>query len=210
MSKVMTLPQMAKNGLADWLNVQDWDLWTTLSTSYELTLPGARRAVTRFHDKRSKFSPCRVFFATEKFDVKDGFHLHSLWKFEGNIFKKENYKDFVADWRTVCRTDKANVYSEKYYKEFGAHKYISKYITKEITDYDFFDTNSQFKEKIGNDIHRMDKIIRSMTAKKKIEKLCKKYEVNYDDVRKEWKEECMENAIWYNDIDKEKTRIYGY
>lgn len=208
-TKSTNLRVNAKNGLANWLNNQEWNLWTTLSTGYELTLPGTRRAMIRFHDKVSKTNPCQVFWAAEKFDVKDGFHLHTLWKFQNEIHNRETYCQFVNDWRTICKTNSANVYSKTYKMEMGAHKYISKYITKQITDYDYFDTNSMNKETINNNPQKFNEIGRNISAKRKIEKLCKKYGVEYQDVKKDYYEELKENKIWYEDISKIEKQIYS-
>ena len=199
----------AKNGLADWLGNQNWNLWTTLSTGYELTLPATRRAMIRFHEKVSQTNSCKVFWASEKFDVKDGFHLHTLWNFQNKIHDRETYGQFVKDWKTCCNTNSANVYSQTYKPNMGAHKYIAKYITKKITDYDFFDTNSMNKETINNNIQKFNEIGRNISAKRKIEKLCKKYEVKYEDVKKDFYEEQKENRSWYEDISKVEKQIYS-
>jgi hypothetical protein len=163
----------------------------------------------RFHDKVSKTNPCQVFWAAEKFDVKDGFHLHTLWKFQNEIHNRETYCQFVNDWRTICKTNSANVYSKTYKMEMGAHKYISKYITKQITDYDYFDTNSMNKETINNNTQKFNEIGRNISAKRKIEKICKKYGVEYQDVKKDYYEELKEKKIWYEDISKIEKQIYS-
>lgn len=209
MLKSTNLRSKAKNELAEWLNGQNWNLWTTLSTSYELTLPAARRSMIRFHDKVSQTNSCRVFWASEKFDVKDGFHLHTLWSFDNQIHDRETYGQFVKDWRTVCNTNSANVYSETFKKDWGACKYLSKYITKQITDYDFFDSNSTNKESINNNLQKFNEIGRNISARRKIEKLCKQANVNYIDVKREIFEEKKANEFWYNDISKIEKQIYG-
>lgn len=208
MSKSTNLRENAKNGLAQWLNNQQWNLWTTLSTGYELTLPAARRSMLRFHDKVSQTNPSKVFWAAEKFDVKDGFHLHTLWKFDNKIHDKETYQKFVNDWRTCCKTKSANVYSKTYKMEMGAHKYISKYITKEVTDYDYFDSKLTTMEKINNNIQKFNEIGRNYSAKRKIEKLCKKYGVNYDDVKKDFNQEQIENHTWYENVSTIEKQVY--
>jgi hypothetical protein len=209
MDKSTNLRAISKIALGNWLNEREWHLWTTLSTGYELTLPGARRSIIRFHDRVSKTNPCQVFWASEKFDVKDGFHLHTLWKFQNKIYDKETYRQFVKDWRTISNTKSANIYSEKYKKDMGAHKYISKYITKQITDYDYFDTSSKNRETINNNIQKFNEIGRNISAKRKIEKLCKEAGVEYLDVKKEIFEEWEQNNFWYNDIQKIEKEIYG-
>lgn len=209
MSKLMTLPQMAKLGLCEWLDGKKWDTWTTLTTQYELTLPGARRAMIRFQDLTDKIAPSAVFWVAEKFDCKDGFHLHSLWNFDKAISNKINYELFKQSWKTAVNNEKAFCYSEHYQKHFGAHSYLAKYITKGITDYDFFDSRSGFREKIGDSTMHMNAIIGKAKSKKTIDRLCEKYGVNYEDVMNDFKIEQKEKPI-YLDIEKEQKLIYGY
>ena len=210
MSKIIGLPQLAKSGLCDWLDSKDWDTWTTLTTKYELTLPGARRSMIRFQRLTDKIAPSSVFWVAEQFDCKDGFHLHSLWNFGGAISNKTNYSLFKEAWKTSANNDKAFCYSERYRKSKGAHSYLAKYITKGITDYDYFDSRSPNRELLGNDVMQISKIVKRSQSKRKIIQQCKKAFVQYEDVMNEWKEEVKENRIWYNDLEKEQKEIYGY
>ena len=57
-------------------------------------------------------------------------------------------------------------------------------------------------------MQKFNEIGRNISAKKKIEKLCKKYGVKYEDVKKEFYEEQKENKIWYEDISKIEKQIY--
>ena len=203
--KNKNLRQLSKESLANWLNEQNWNLWTTLSTGYELTLPAARRSMIRMHDLVKKENNCRVFWAAEEFDVKDGFHLHTLWSFDDKIHNREKYIEFVRNWRTVCNTKKANVYSEIYQKDFGATKYLSKYITKAITDYDYFDANSNNLERINNNTMRfLGK--EQLIARSKIERYCKKNNLNYVEFRNEKYKELHEKK--YDDIKQIEKEIF--
>lgn len=208
-NKCRKLAVNAKIGLSDWLQKQEWNLWTTLSTGYELTLPSTRRAMIRFHDKVSQTNPCQVFWASEKFDAKDGYHLHTLWKFNNKIHDRETYQQFVNDWRIVCQTKSANVFSRTYKMDQGAHKYIAKYITKNCTDYDYFDSNSKHKENINNNLQKFNEIGRNISARRKIDKLCLKYGVKYEDVKKDYFEEKVQNSTWYENINKIEKQIYS-
>lgn len=89
----------------------------------------------------------------------------------------------------------------------GAHKYISKYITKQITDYDYFDSSLISKETINNNIQKFNEIGRNISAKRKIEKLCKQYGVEYKDVKSDYYQEIMDNKIWYEDINKIESKL---
>ena len=203
--KNTNLKQIAKNSLADWLNDQDWQLWTTLSTGHELTMSSARRSMVRMHDLVRKENNCRVFWAAEKFDVKDGFHLHTLWSFDNKIHDRDKYREFVKNWRIVNKTNRANVYSETYRKDFGAAKYLSKYITKQITDYDYFDGNSNNLERINNNTMRfLGK--EQLIAKSKIERYCKRNGLNYQEFKNEKYKELIEPK--YEDLELINRQIY--
>ena len=201
MLKSTNLRVNAKIGLSNWINDHKWNLWTTLSTGYELTLPSTRRAMIRFHEKVSKTNPCQVFWASEKFDVKDGFHLHTLWKFQNEIYDKATYGQFVNDWRSVCKTKQANVYSKSYKMNMGAHEYISKYITKQCSDYDYFDANSGYREKINDDVMRADLVKRKTIAMEQISKACRDANVNFIDVKNEVNQKWIDEHCWYEDIE---------
>lgn len=205
MTKNTGYKSISKQAIGDWLDTENWDLWTTLSTGYELTLPAARRSMVRFHDKLSSNNQVKLFWASEKFDVKDGFHVHALLKFSTKIYERSMYRDFVNNWRDVCNTRNANVYSERYKTSMGAHKYISKYITKSITDYDYFDTNLINRETINNNIQKFNEIGRNIKARKQIEKMCKQVGGNYTDLKKDYYEELNENKKWYEDIHRQQV-----
>lgn len=74
--------------MSDYLLQTEWNHFVTLTTGYTLTLNAARRLAERFHKIISKelflpyFNTCKLFFVAEKFQVKDGFHLHGLLAYE--------------------------------------------------------------------------------------------------------------------------------
>ena len=61
-----------KESYINWINELDWTFFTTLTTKYELTQKSARRAVERFHRHLKEISDnqCKIFFVTEKYEVK--------------------------------------------------------------------------------------------------------------------------------------------
>lgn len=142
--------ELSKEGMANFLDNHPWHLWTTLSTEYGLTMKSARRSMERMSDRVAKdIGQHSVFWAAEPFDVKEGYHIHSLWQFDAVNWKSDNksmYKQFVGAWRTISAIDRANVYSERYDKGKGAHHYCAKYISKNLSDYDIFTTGSNEKE----------------------------------------------------------------
>lgn len=188
--KGRNLKHISKEALSEYLNEQPWTLWTTLSTGYELTLPSARRSIGRMFDRvSSKYPNTKLFWAAEQFDVKDGFHLHSLWSFDSLIWSgdtKKIYQDFRNDWKIVSNTDKAAMFSERYEKNKGAHSYLSKYITKEITDYDLFDSNSTFKDYKQNNVKTMNEIGRSAKANRLLRKYCEDNDTTIPELKKKY------------------------
>ena len=64
---------------SNYLASQPWTWFCTMTTGYELTLKSARRLVERTTDNWKKLDPdVRVFWAAERFECKDGYHLHAL------------------------------------------------------------------------------------------------------------------------------------
>lgn len=70
-----------KSHYVAWLNSFKWTHFVTLTTPYELTLKSSRRLAERFHAKLKEhhFEPI-LFWVAEKYEVKDGYHLHALLK----------------------------------------------------------------------------------------------------------------------------------
>ena len=116
----------------------------TLSTPYALSIQSARRALERYKNLLNKsISKCTIFFASEPFDLKEGYHLHCLLALEkNNISNYHIKKRIIENWRITTGTSNINgksarIYLKKYFKNKGAHNYISKYIHRKNSDYDF-------------------------------------------------------------------------
>jgi len=79
-----------KSQYAEWLNTFEWTHFVTLTTPYELTLKSSRRLVERFHAKlkENHYEPI-IFWVAEKYENKDGYHLHLLLKLNRKISKHE-------------------------------------------------------------------------------------------------------------------------
>ena len=55
-------------GYSDWINDQPWTNFPTFTTSYELTLPSARRLMERTHLAFKRYAgDCRLFWVAEPF-----------------------------------------------------------------------------------------------------------------------------------------------
>jgi len=123
-----------------YLDHRQWQLWTTLTTGRELTLPGARRSINKLSQylKENNY-PAEIFWAAEPFDLKEGYHLHSLIRFqdiECGQDNKPHYNALVKGWRQITGDTTARIYSERYKQDKGAHYYVGKYISKSRCDYD--------------------------------------------------------------------------
>lgn len=125
-----------------WLKDQHFDTFATFTTKQELTLQGSRRMAERFHNN---FDMLKMFWAAEPFDIRNGFHFHALLNTK-NEFGMTNYQrkqlwDYWTNEREYGISD-----FTKITKEFGADwttEYITKYIAKSLTDYDFYDQDNR-------------------------------------------------------------------
>lgn len=127
--------------MGSWLKGYDWTHWVTFTTPYEMTMKSARRAMHRVHNNFDTQGPCTMFWAAEPFDVKDGYHTHALLK----VHSQMSFKTIFDLWQKASGGKKGN-YSridiQEYKKELGAGHYVSKYITKQLSDYDFLTPGS--------------------------------------------------------------------
>jgi len=145
--------------LGDFLETLDWDFFATLTTQQEMTLKGARRFINKYHEKILQSDPnTLLFWAAEKHAVKRGFHLHALihcgykstnaFSFLRCTFnavsnnKRKYVQNFINSLSVDCHNTKlgnssSRIHLLKYQKKKGASHYLAKYITKQVTDYDF-------------------------------------------------------------------------
>lgn len=143
-----TLANSSRVAMGEWLGGMDWDYWATLTTRRELTLKSARRAAMGFEKFLSKAGNTQIFFAVEPFDIKEGYHLHALMKLPTNL----SYRNIVEVWQHVSGNKKKRkgkewnaIKLEKYNPKLGAGHYLSKYITKELSDYDMIGSKIKYK-----------------------------------------------------------------
>ena len=120
--------------LGKWLGGHDWTFWATPTTGYTMTLNSARRAMHRLHDILDRRSPTTMFWAAERFDCKEGYHTHTLIK------TNDDFNLIVQAWQKASGGIKEGSWQriqlDHYDKQLGASHYLSKYVTKKITDYD--------------------------------------------------------------------------
>lgn len=86
---------------SDHLFGQSW--FATLTTQYTLTLPSARRAAQRFVDvAKRKQHKIAVFWFAEKYEAKDGYHLHAL------VSSTATRKELNELWCVASRANRSN------------------------------------------------------------------------------------------------------
>lgn len=147
-----------KEAYISYLETLPWTFFLTGSTRYELTLKSVRRLAERFY-QYIKNEDSRFFWVAEKFELKDGYHMHGLLsipnKYEdldpdGKIL----FLNLVDQWQRASGTktiitktdnsisiewDKSNwnaLNLKKYDKKRGAGGYCAKYVFKNDADYD--------------------------------------------------------------------------
>jgi hypothetical protein len=144
------------NAFAMMINQHDWSHWCTFTTRREMTLRGARRFAKNialdFCMPTILCNETRFLWAAEPFDVKDGYHIHALI-------------DVPKTWKGLkqIETSKRQRYGvshfEAYDKRLGANHYIGKYISKELSDWDFHQytmLNPPEKHEIVKGVKRID------------------------------------------------------
>ena len=72
--------------MATWLQGQEWQMFVTLTTPWELTIASGMRSVERFFDRARKNvfngAEARMFYVMERYELKDGYHLHGLLNYD--------------------------------------------------------------------------------------------------------------------------------
>lgn len=142
-----------KKSLVKYLETISWDFFFTGTTGYDLTLPAARRLANRFFEGFKKQGDI-FFWVAEKFECKDGFHIHGLIK-AGNQYgsldpeNKLLYRSLIDQWQSSVGNKAMSNQSgeivwskwhrvdlQKYNPGQGATGYCGKYILKRQADYD--------------------------------------------------------------------------
>jgi len=155
MTNIQDLSQKSKKAYVSWLEAQEWTFFITGSTRYELTLKSLRRLMERWFEV-VKTDGSRLFWAGEKFELKDGYHGHGLLYIPNdrleidpdNIFLFQRLVDAwqlmtgnkaVANHNGKIEWSKEGwnaLHLKRFEKKRGGGGYCSKYVFKEGADYD--------------------------------------------------------------------------
>lgn len=133
-----------RNEFGDYLKSIYFDYFCTFTTPYKMTLPSARRAVERFGKLIEKYYPKYfMFWSAEPFDLKEGYHLHSLIKTNSNSTTTYLDKKVINEiWQIATKGSSIKAKSNKVdIRKYKAGKrgsnYFCKYIKRPHSDYDF-------------------------------------------------------------------------
>jgi hypothetical protein len=129
---------LISNDYGNWLSGTEWTHFMTGTTRNEMTMNSARRQAEGYHKWLSMGGDTTMFFAAEPFDVREGYHIHALVKLPELL----DYKDAVLMWQKVTGAKKKSEWNRIELKAYdnrkGASYYCGKYITKNLSDYDYF------------------------------------------------------------------------
>jgi len=120
-----------KEALAGFLDKVDFDYFCTFTTRLPISLYSTRRIADKLCDHVQAGSSSSVFWAAENFAVRDGFHFHALMRMDPPYTKLELFDWYFQKYGRVDIIDNRSPD-----RQLAASYYVSKYVTKKITDYD--------------------------------------------------------------------------
>ena len=100
-----------------------------------ISMPAVRRAVGRYC---LKLKPAAIWWATEEGGRFGRHHVHALMRLTPNQLRYKN--PWSQAFRWFGRSE-----VEEYDPEKGASHYVSKYVTKELADFDFWTRRSGYR-----------------------------------------------------------------
>ena len=110
----------------DWLKAQEWSYFATFTTSFPLTLKSARRLILKLADKTCPTQGDLLFWVAERFEVREGYHMHALVK------SRIGATEIWSWWKKRYGRAQVLIYDPN----VGGAGYVAKYVTKSIADYD--------------------------------------------------------------------------
>lgn len=98
-----------------------------------LSLPACRRQAVRMY---REMRPTAFFWGTEAGSRNGRNHIHGLMKFGSRT--KDAFCDEDGELFRYLQKTFGRAQVDKYDKDLGGAHYVSKYVAKELTDYDYF------------------------------------------------------------------------
>lgn len=153
MANVAQNSRKTKDAWIKYLEGQEWHFWFTGTTGYELTIKSARRLVNRFFEG-FKVNGALMFWVAEKFEVKDGHHIHALIRIPNKYGSMDPdnellYREILNMWQSAAgnkaiSNDEGKITWQSWHRvdlqkfdtKRGAGGYCAKYVFKGNADYD--------------------------------------------------------------------------
>ncbi len=154
-------------GYIDYLGTKPWTFFMTGTTPYTLTDKSARRLAERYYQKVQPHCS-EMFFVTEKFELRDGMHIHALMNCEdeapfgmytdmwqvatGNRWNGLDPVTKKVDWVGFGKNEQgkdiktARIDLQRFQMSLGAEGYCAKYILKQHADFDLLTPSALPKE----------------------------------------------------------------
>jgi hypothetical protein len=127
-------PENLRDQMATWVNKFEWQIFMTGTFQPERSTKDTIRTKKRFKsflgDLSEKFGKNNIeyFLAVERFRLSDETHCHALL----NGLDGLTYRQIGEIWRERFGREEV----EKYDPTKGANYYLTKYVTKELCDWD--------------------------------------------------------------------------
>lgn len=125
-----------QNSFSDWLSDYKFTTFGTFTTRQPLHLTGARRIARNFGHHIQAGKDSTMFWAAEPFDAREGYHFHALINTYGKITNQQ-MKDYWQDEKRFGVGQFLEI-RRALGKENTIENYCSKYICKNLADYDIY------------------------------------------------------------------------
>lgn len=137
-----------KEAMAGFLDKVSFDYFCTFTTRKPVSMFATRRIAEKVCEHVDAGNSSSVFWAAEEFDVRDGFHFHALMKMDDQPRQILTANGSYSNYQPYGKMELFDWYFRKYgrcdiidnrdpSRQLAASYYVSKYVTKRITDYDF-------------------------------------------------------------------------
>jgi len=124
-------PTIEVEALAGFLDVVDFKYFCTFTTRKPISLNSTRRIAENVGKFIDAGNTSTLFWAAEPFDVREGYHFHALMR--THLHALEIYGWYFQRYGR-CQI----INNEEPERRRAASYYVSKYITKKISDYDVY------------------------------------------------------------------------
>jgi hypothetical protein len=131
-TRTLELDQKRQLELTGWLDSINFTHFCTFTTSKPISIYSTRRIAEKLYNVclgGNKVSS--MFWASEKFEVRDGFHFHALLRTP--LQPQQIWEWYYSRYGRCQIIDNSDPE-----RMLTASRYVSKYITKELTDYDIY------------------------------------------------------------------------